>query len=153
MNRILLCAALLLALSGCGEDYGLDQKGEPVAAERLEGHWLVVNYWAEWCGPCRSEIPELNQLAAQAPEGVTLVGVNYDGLEGDELLQSAQALGIEFLVLQSDPAERYGLPRANVLPSTYIVDPRGRLREQLVGEQNAAGLREVLLRLQKEKRS
>lgn len=52
-----------LLLSGCGNDYGVDQYGQKVAAERVDKQWLVLNYWAEWCGPCRTEIPELNALA------------------------------------------------------------------------------------------
>ncbi|MDV6654545.1 TlpA family protein disulfide reductase, partial [Pseudomonas aeruginosa] len=58
-----LGAAAVLFLAGCSADYGVDQDGRPVAAEQLDGHWLVVNYWADWCAPCRTEIPEMNRLA------------------------------------------------------------------------------------------
>ena len=56
---------MALILAACTEDVGVDQHGRKVAAERLDGQWLVINYWAEWCGPCRTEIPELNALARQ----------------------------------------------------------------------------------------
>ena len=134
-----LCACLVLA--GCSDDTGVDQHGRKVAAEPLEGQWLVINYWAEWCAPCRSEIPELNALARQLEDRpVRVLGVNFDGLQGEELNQAAQALGIEFRVLEQDPASRYQLPRNEVLPVTYIVDDRGQMRERLLGEQTAAGL-------------
>ena len=134
-----LCAGLILA--GCTEDVGVDQYGRKVAAEQLEGQWLVINYWAEWCAPCRTEIPELNALAAQLKERqVRVLGVNFDGLQGAELGKAVQALGIEFTVLEEDPAARYQLPRSEVLPVTYIVDDQGKLRERLLGEQTAAGL-------------
>ncbi|MDV6385660.1 hypothetical protein FA496_22935, partial [Pseudomonas aeruginosa] len=42
-----LGAAAVLFLAGCSADYGVDQDGRPVAAEQLDGHWLVVNYWAD----------------------------------------------------------------------------------------------------------
>lgn len=130
-----------LILAGCAEDMGVDQHGRKVAVERLEGQWLVINYWAEWCAPCRSEIPELNALAQQLKNRpVQVLGVNFDGLQGAQLSRSAEALGIEFSVLAQDPAPRYQLPRSEVLPVTYIVDPQGRLRERLLGEQSAAGL-------------
>lgn len=142
-----LCMGLLLA--GCAEDVGVDQHGRKVAVERLNGQWLVINYWAEWCAPCRSEIPELNTLQQQFKErSVTVLGVNFDGLQGERLGQAAQDLGIAFTVLAQDPAARYQLPRSEVLPVTYIVDDRGRLRERLLGEQNAAGLSARLLALQ-----
>ena len=54
-----------LLLSGCGVDLGTDQNGQKVASERIDKHWLVINYWAEWCGPCRTEIPEFNALNEQ----------------------------------------------------------------------------------------
>ncbi|MHA6494760.1 TlpA disulfide reductase family protein [Pseudomonas borbori] len=130
-----------LILAGCSEEVGIDQHGQKVAAERLEGQWLVINYWAQWCAPCRSEIPELNTLAGQlADQSVTVLGVNFDGLQGDELAKASQELGIEFTVLAEDPAPRFNLPRSEVLPVTYLVDPQGQMRERLLGEQTAAGL-------------
>ncbi|PWB32865.1 peroxiredoxin [Pseudomonas sp. SDI] len=138
-----MTASLLLA--GCGADYGLDQNGSTVKAEQLDGKWLVLNYWAEWCGPCRTEIPELNAAAKDWQAlGVQVVGVNFDGLQGDELKKASEALGIGFTVLAEDPAERYDLPRSEALPVTYIIDDKGKVREQLMGEQTAEGLREKI---------
>ncbi|KPA91007.1 MULTISPECIES: TlpA disulfide reductase family protein [Pseudomonas] len=130
-----------LLLSGCGNDYGVDQHGQKVAAERLDKHWKVVNYWAEWCGPCRTEIPELNALSEQLKEqSVGVFGVNFDGLQGDDLAKAAEALGIRFTVLAQDPADLFELPRSEALPVTYIIDDKGKVREQLMGEQTAAGV-------------
>jgi thiol-disulfide isomerase/thioredoxin len=142
---------MALILVACTEDVGVDQHGRKVAAERLDGQWLVINYWAEWCGPCRTEIPELNALARQhEAQAVTVLGVNFDGLQGEALNRAVQALGIEFTVLEQDPAPRYELPRNEVLPVTYIVDSQGRMRERLLGEQSAAGLNARLLALKAE---
>lgn len=144
-----LGAGLLLA--ACAEDLGVDQSGRKVPAERLEGQWLVINYWAEWCGPCRTEIPELNALDRRLEErSASVLGVNFDGLQGAQLSAAVQALGIQFTVLAQDPAQRFGLPRSEVLPATYIVDDRGQLRERLLGEQTAAGLLARLAALQAE---
>ena len=130
-----------LILAGCAEDIGVDQYGRKVAVERLEGQWLVINYWAQWCAPCRTEIPELNALEKQLKEqSVQVLGVNFDALQGEKLSKAAQDMSITFTVLAQDPAERYQLPRAEVLPVTYIVDDQGRMRERLLGEQTAAGL-------------
>ncbi|WP_109512024.1 TlpA disulfide reductase family protein [Pseudomonas ovata] len=127
-----------LLLSGCGADLGTDQNGQKVASERIDKHWLVINYWAEWCGPCRTEIPEFNALDEQLKgDKVTVLGVNFDNLQGDELKKAAEALGIKFTVLAQDPAERFELPPAEALPVTYIIDDKGKMREQLLGEQSA----------------
>lgn len=140
-----------LILAGCAEDIGVDQHGRKVAAERLEGQWLVINYWAQWCAPCRTEIPELNALEVQLKDqAVQVLGVNFDALQGEKLSLAAQDMGITFTVLAQDPAERYQLPRAEALPVTYIVDGQGRLRERLMGEQSAAGLTARLIALKAE---
>lgn len=140
-----------LILAGCAEDIGVDQYGRKVAVERLEGQWLVINYWAQWCAPCRTEIPELNALEKQLKgQSVQVLGVNFDALQGEKLSRAAQDMGITFTVLEQDPAERYQLPRAEVLPVTYIVDDQGRMRERLLGEQTAAGLSARLAALKAE---
>ena len=148
MTRRLAAALAITAsllLGGCGVDYGLDQNGNAVKAEQIEGRWVVLNYWAEWCGPCRTEIPELNAAAKDwQAQGVSVLGVNFDGLRGDELKKASEALGIGFTVLADDPAERYDLPRSEALPVTYIIDDKGKVREQLMGEQTAEGLAEKI---------
>ena len=144
----LLCSVLL---SGCGVDLGTDQNGQKVASERIDQHWLVVNYWAEWCGPCRTEIPELNKLSEQLKgQKVTVLGVNFDNVQGDDLKSASNALGITFTVLAQDPAERYNLPASEALPVTYIIDDKGKVREQLLGEQTAVGVMQKLKALRGE---
>lgn len=132
-------AAVSLLLSGCSDD------GEPgtktVVTQPQDGGWRVINYWAEWCGPCRTEIPELNALNERLnPNGDRVEGINFDGLEGEALVRSAKVLGITFSLLEGDDVVRLDLPRPQVLPTTYLVDSTGAIRKALVGEQTADGL-------------
>lgn len=140
--RQLAAGFAVLLLSACGADAGLDQHGRKVTAASLDDQWLIINYWAQWCAPCRHEIPELNGLAESFQgSDVQVLGVNFDGLQGDALSEASSEMGIEFRVLAQNPAERFGLPVSPVLPVTYIVGPDGRMREQLPGEQTAEGLK------------
>ena len=148
LAAVLAITASLL-LGGCGADYGVDQHGKTVKAEQLDGHWLVLNYWAEWCGPCRTEIPELNTLAEQLKDRkIGVFGVNFDNVQGQELKSASEKLGIRFTVLAQDPSELFELPRSEALPVTYIIDNKGKVREQLMGEQTAAGVMAKLEALQ-----
>ena len=58
--------------------------------------------------------------------------------QGVELKDASEKLGIKFTVLAQDPAELFELPRSEALPVTYIIDNKGKVREQLMGEQTAA---------------
>lgn len=106
------------------------------------GSWRIVNYWAVWCTPCREEIPELNTLHVY--NNVNVLGVNYDGKQGDELQAQADTLGIKFALLANDPSQDLGTSRPQVLPTTLIVAPDGRLLKTLVGPQTAHALMTVL---------
>lgn len=127
MKRLAIVVFPLLLL-GCGET------GNAPDLATSRGHWVVINYWAQWCKPCIKEIPELNQLARQHPE-IHVLGVNYDGATGEELSQQVRALGIEFPLLEQDPSAALGISRPAVLPTTLIISPEGELRESLVGPQ------------------
>lgn len=102
--------------------------------------WLLINYWAVWCAPCRSEIPELNRLAAEHADRLRVLGVNFDGLEGPDLAASVEQMGIAFATAPRDPAAQYGITRPKVLPTTFLIDPTGRLRHELQGPQTYHGL-------------
>lgn len=137
--RFLLVLLLCLGITACSDDMGPDQHGREVTREALQGRWLIINYWAQWCAPCRREVPELNALAAENP-AIAVLGVNYDGLTEDELQREVDAMGIRFTVLQKDPSEHFQFQRPAALPATYLIDPKGEMREQLTGEQNASSL-------------
>ena len=121
---------LLPALFACSP---AEKTGNTLQLEALRGQWVVINYWAIWCKPCIQEIPELNKLA-ELPQ-VTVLGVNYDGISGEELDQQLQKLGVAFPTLSSDPAAQLGVPRPVVLPTSLVLDPEGKLRDTLVGPQ------------------
>lgn len=138
MRFSMLLAALLLPGCAPGDGQKLAD-GSTVAGDAWEGQWLLVNYWAEWCAPCRKEIPELNRFNAESA-GVTVVGVNYDGLEGAELADLVVKMGIEFPVLVADPRERWGEQLPAVLPSTFVIAPDGTLKDVLIGPQSFESL-------------
>ncbi len=102
--------------------------------------WLVINYWAEWCAPCRTEIPELNELHKNGPASVRVLGVNFDGLRGQELLDAIARMQIEFPVVVDDLKGLWGYAQPSVLPMTVLVRPDGKLHAQLEGPQTEESL-------------
>jgi thiol-disulfide isomerase/thioredoxin len=133
---------LVLALAGC-EKIELERaQGTKLSWDTLRGQWVLVNYWAEWCKPCLEEIPELNELD-KAPD-ITVLGVNFDGVRGDALVELGERMGIEFTMLADDPGPglRWKLPLA--LPATFLVNPDGDLVETRFGPQTEEELRAVI---------
>ena len=136
MKRVILVIVLTLvgACSRAPDDSGL-------AAHH--GQWVLVNYWAKWCKPCIKEIPELNELD-HSRDDVTVLGVNYDGLTGQELEAQLTELGVEFTTLTQDPALELGVARPVVLPTTFLLNPKGELVATLLGPQTLQSLSEAI---------
>ena len=140
---VLGCALIAISClaGGCAESEADVPLADGRAAKfsHWEGRWILVNYWAEWCAPCRKEIPDLNRLHGErASSGVVVLGVNYDGLTGEKLATLVEEMKIEFPVLVEDPRLRWAQDPPAVLPTTLLIDPEGKLKEVLVGPHDYA---------------
>jgi thiol-disulfide isomerase/thioredoxin len=100
------------------------------------GRPLLINLWASWCGPCASEMPELQRFSRQqAANGVQVIGIALD--DPAAVRTFVQRLGVTYPVLLDTPGPadagvRLGNP-AGVLPYTVLVSPRGVLLKQRIG--------------------
>ncbi|HLS98214.1 MAG TPA: TlpA disulfide reductase family protein [Porticoccaceae bacterium] len=140
LARGALAVLLVAILAGCGQEEG----DKPLTLDTLRGYTVFVNYWAEWCAPCREEVPELNDFQKRHRDTVRVVGVNFDRLEGKVLAGQVASLGIEFPSLAVDPREALGVPVPVGLPETFVIDPGGKLVSILRGPQTLEQLEEAL---------
>ncbi|TGN42063.1 TlpA family protein disulfide reductase [Marinobacter confluentis] len=124
---------VLLLLAGCQKQAFEQADGTELEWESLRGHWVLVNYWAEWCKPCLEEIPELNDLDRSG--SVVVLGVNFDDVKGQSLLDLGRRMGIEYGMLGEDPGPALGWQTPVGLPATFVVDPDGNLKETRFGPQ------------------
>lgn len=141
---LLLSMLVISLLAGCGNP--APREGISPLAPWAD-KWVIMNYWAEWCGPCLEEIPELNNLQQKHGERVAVLGVNFDNIRGEALQALAKKMGIAFPLLEQDPADWLRLSRPSALPTTYIFYPGGELAAVLVGPQTAQELLERIARL------
>lgn len=142
LATFLFCIGAALLVSSCSMDEQVElADGSRTQMSHWQDRWLVINYWAEWCAPCRHEIPELNALNAdRVNHGMVVLGVNYDGLVQPKLGEVMQRMDIKFPVLKVDPQEKYGYSRAEHLPMTVLINPQREVHEVLVGPQTAASI-------------
>jgi len=136
MTRIasIIFTALILAAPGllaAGEsdqpvDFTLQRlHGGEVRLSEFRGKWLVLNYWATWCAPCRKEIPELSALH-DARDDIVVLGLAFEDTDienFDEFLKEFHPGYPLLLVDVYSPPEPFGAPR--VLPTTIILNPQG----------------------------
>ena len=81
--------SLLLWVAACEQPVFDVVDGPGLVPSDLEGQWLVINYWATWCGPCITEIPELNEMHHNAEYPIKVLGVDFDAPVEVEAKRSA----------------------------------------------------------------
>ncbi len=112
------------------------EEGTELSLADFAGEVVVLNFWASWCGPCRSEQPELNAAAeALADLPVAFLGVNID-----DTVPNAQAHEREFAIPYPsvfDPSAAYAAEFRGVgprsIPTTILIDAEGRVAARLFG--------------------
>ena len=87
------------------------------------------------------EIPEFNQLHAERKtNGLVVLGVNYDGLQGEKLAAVIERMDVRFPTLVVDPQVEYGFERAMTLPMTVLINPDREVHDILFGPQTVTSI-------------
>lgn len=118
--------------------------GQPYRLNELRGKVVVLNFWATWCGPCRAEIPEFNEMMREhADDGLAIVGVtSHDSPAQVREFQKDVPQDYTVLLGASDTPERFN--NGPGLPVTYILDREGRVREKIFGPRDRAGFESLV---------
>lgn len=110
----------------------LDVDGNAVKLSDFRGQWVVVNFWATWCGPCIKEIPELQHLHDKHP-AATVIGVNFETIAPDALKAFMAAIDMTYPVVRVGDAPLIPFEPLKGLPSTFVVSPEGSFTTGHVG--------------------
>jgi len=141
VRRLIVLAWLMLLapLVWAEPDFTLnDLDGKPHHLSDYRGKWVVVNYWATWCPPCREELPELVMFYEHNKEKAVVLGINMEQLDNAKLKQFVDDNLISYPVLKGTPAAEVGPVPG--LPTTYLVSPEGKLVARQVGMITADGI-------------
>ncbi|MBT3049098.1 MAG: TlpA disulfide reductase family protein [Candidatus Thiodiazotropha sp.] len=111
---------------------GLDGKRYRLSDYR--GKWVLVNYWATWCPPCREELPELEVFHNNHKDtDAVVLGVAMERIEMPRLKAFVDEQFLSYPILIAKPAARTELGRVPGLPTSFLVNPEGKLVARQVG--------------------
>jgi thiol-disulfide isomerase/thioredoxin len=118
--------------------------GQSFQLDELKGKVVLLNFWATWCIPCREEIPILNAMQKDlATQGLKVVGASLeDTVEGiAEYQEAVTRFEYDVVVGGSDAQAKFG---GTPLPTTYLIDREGRIRQKIIGARDRAGWEAVV---------
>jgi thiol-disulfide isomerase/thioredoxin len=124
-----------------GQDKGLapkldlkDINGKDLRLGDFKGKVVLVNFWATWCPPCRTEIPELIRWQrAYGHRRMQIIGVTYPPQTLGEVRSFIRKAKINYPVALGTEATKKLFTSSDTLPMTAVIDAKGNLREVIEG--------------------
>jgi thiol-disulfide isomerase/thioredoxin len=111
-----------------------DLAGRDVDLASFKGEVVLVNFWATWCEPCREEMPSLERLQQKlGGKGLRVLAVNV-GEGAPRIRQFLERTPVSLSIVRDAESAVTKAWRVRMLPASFLVDRRGMLRYQIVGE-------------------
>jgi len=121
-----------------------DLQGRSIGPADFAGDWVVVNYWATWCKPCREEMPALDEIANRN-DHVTVLGIAWEDTSTAALERFLDRFPVSYPILRADPYDpppNVEAPR--VLPMTLVFAPDGQLARRFHGPVSRGDIQSVV---------
>ena len=126
--------------------------GGELTLSDLRGEKVILNFWASWCGPCRAEMPHMQEYYEEEAEeaGVRVIAVNLSTSErGDKekVMANIQSFvdefGLTFPIPLDAEGEQMDVYKVITIPTTYIIDTSGIIRHVVRGPMDAEMMRSL----------
>lgn len=134
--KLLLCLLLGVSISGYAADFALeDMQGKTHRLADYRGKWVLVNFWATWCPPCLSELPELSSLHnAHKGKDLVVIGIAMESGSRTKVADFAQAHRISYPLVMGNSRIAAQIGDVEVLPTSYLYSPSGEQVSYQAGE-------------------
>jgi len=107
--------------------------GQTVSLGNLQGKPVLINFWATWCSPCRSEMPYIQEIYEEwADKGLVVLAINIgeSSAKAEEFMQSYNLSFTVLLDTKQDVAQRYNI---SGIPTTFFIDKDGIIQDKVIG--------------------
>jgi peroxiredoxin len=128
-----------------------DLNGRKVDLVSFKGRVVILEFWATWCGPCREEIPVLNELYRKYKDrGLVVIGISLDRKEPKEVMKFLDQLQVEYINVMGgeEILEKYSqiakLGPIRAIPATFVIDRNGQVCQKFLGLTEKGILEETL---------
>ncbi|RKX87259.1 MAG: hypothetical protein DRP58_03130, partial [Spirochaetes bacterium] len=131
----------------------MDTGGDLISLDDFKGKWIILNFWATWCPPCRAELPTLNRFYEKMDrDRVVLLGINATGTEKPGVGKDVRSYvstfakenGINFTILLDTKGMVSNMYGAGNLPTTVVISPEGIITKIKTGVVDSFWLRKVV---------
>ncbi|MEK9629706.1 MAG: TlpA disulfide reductase family protein [Nitrospinota bacterium] len=114
-------------------------EGKEVSLRDFRGKYVLVNFWATWCGPCKIEMPSLETLYQRFKnKNFVLLAVSNDMYGATIVKPFVRAHKLNFPVLLDQRLKASNLFGVVSLPTTFMIDPKGKIIGALYGAEDWA---------------
>ena len=145
ISAILLASVVSTANAASAPNFSFkDINGRSHQFSEYRGKWVVVNYWATYCGPCVAELPALNTIAKRFRGEAVVLGIEAGETPTDKLRQFVSQKGLSYTVAPTQDSAMYGMGLIYGVPTTFIVNPQGKVVKTHMGAISAAQLQRYI---------
>ena len=143
---VLFCLALAAPGWAAAPDFTLKdvQNGKTYSLSQFKGKVVLVNFFTFFCGPCREEMPHLNQMDRELKgQGFQTLGIGLAS-SPEQLKQIVTQLGLKYPVLIGDDAVSKAYGNVELVPLTFIIDPQGNIVHKILGARSKAEFEKLI---------
>ena len=143
LTRLFLLVFFMPLFAQAGESLNVTSvgyqqlNGMPLYLSQYKGKWILVNYWATWCPPCRAEMPDLEAFYKANKDKAVVIGVNYEVGDTQKVKDFIKEYGITFPIvretLKIDGVNTSLGIQLKGLPTSVIISPKGNLLARHTG--------------------
>ena len=120
--------------TGVASDFTLqDIDGETFTLSKTKGHWIFLHFWASWCGPCREEMPMIQRLSENFPNGDFEIVMVNTAEDEDTIFEFLGAINVDLNSLMDADGQVTEVWKPRGLPTTFLINPKGEVKYQAIG--------------------